>query len=221
MVFTHPQQQMDPTRGFLGFSGFLYPGKPSFEPDPYQTSEDHVVLNKDLDLVHAPDFYQVTAGVGIGEKPFHGYASKDPRLADVLRNDTLVLDRPPFQPAHVQPLCRSDSDSGVAPTASVFPSYENITGGNIQYYTDASISEAFYPPMYQIPSRVQSSIFKDPMGSLKAYYEKIPVLRRNTMLSEYSFDQDQMSFREDIMSRQQSLMDRTDYQKFHAHFTTS
>lgn len=192
------------------------PGCPAEEPDPYYDAQGLVVLNPSLDLHPAPDFFPIYRPAAPGESAISGSTSLDPRLVDVLRNDRLILDRPVLQPAQVQPLCL-DPDAAY-PSTGVQASYADLTGGQIQYYTDADISQTFFSPVYEMPAVVRPSMFRDPMGSLKVYYDREPLLRRNAALSDYSFDEDQMSFREDLMSRQSSLMDRSDYQKFHAHF---
>jgi len=216
MIFEHPLAEMTPTRRLQdGVSVTI--GKRNYEPNPYFENQPNMILNQGLDLVPAPDFFPVSVPSAPGQEPVQGFLSMDPRLIDTLRNDRLVLDRPAFQPSNVQPLYKPPKDYQ-PPSAFVYPSYKAITGGNYQYYVDRDLSQAFFPPMYQIPSTVQPSLYRDPMGGMKPYYQKTPILETNAALSEYSFDQDQMSFREDIMSRQSSLMDRTDFSKFHSHF---
>lgn len=219
MILDDPNRAMAATRRIsLSGAPTVTPGRPTYEPNPAYQDQSILILNTGLDLQFAKDFYPVSSSDDPMDIRVEGYTSKDPRLADVLRNDRLVLDRPVYQPAHVQPLCIPDTDAPAPPSSGFAPSYDDLVGGNYQYYLDKDLTQVFFSPVYEIPSTVRPSIFQDPMGSLKPYYEKQPILRRNVALSEYSFDQDQMSFREDLMSRQSSRMDRTDYAKFYHHF---
>jgi hypothetical protein len=52
------------------------------------------------------------------------------------------------------------------------------------------------------------------MGSIKPYYKRIPVLERNNNIYEYSFDQDQCEFREDLMALRLSSIQKSDYTIF-------
>lgn len=189
---------------------------PRTVPGVYSRSDPDIILNKDLDLVRAPDFFPIREpmppGAGL---PIEGFTSNDPRLIDTLRNNRLVLDKPALQPEGVQPLCRRPLMS--MPNTGTYDSYEDIRGGQLQYYKSALVSDIFEEPVYQIPSNVIKAVYQDPMGSLKPYYDRRPILQHNAQLSEYSFDQDQMEFREDLMSKQSSLMDRTDWDKFHGY----
>ena len=51
------------------------------------------------------------------------------------------------------------------------------------------------------------------MGSLKPQYIREPITNTK-YISDYSFDQDQISFREDIMSLQMRIPNQQDYNKF-------
>lgn len=183
---------------------------PEKEPRVLSFYYPTTVINTDLDLKDAPDFYPTADTAEV-----QGYQSQDPRLFDTLRNNHLVLDKPAQQPASVQPLCiPSLEDMKKMPYAGVYPDYQSLTGGNYQYYTSPFLSDAYAEPVYQIPSMVKGVVFQDPMGSLKPYYDRQPIMRENSQLSEYSFDRDQMSFREDIIANQSSLMNRKDFQIF-------
>lgn len=191
--------------------------RPTFEPSMLSFDLPNRVMNTDLDLKDAPDFVPTAPGAEIP-----GYESLDPRLIDTRRNIRLVLDRPAQQPAFVQPLCVPPPEaSATQPYAGFYPDYQSLTGGNRQYYIDPLLSDAYFEPVYQIPAEVKGAVYQDPMGSLKPYYDRQPILDRNTQLSEYSFDQDQMSFREDIMSKQASGMNRRSFEVFHKYFHTA
>lgn len=184
-------------------------------PGVFSRSDPDIILNKDLDLVRAPDFYPIREPMPPGAgRSIEGFTSNDPRLIDTLRNSRQILDTPALQPEGVQPLCRKPMMP--LPSTGTYDSYEDLRGGNLRYYKSALVADIFAEPVYQIPSNVVKAVYQDPMGSLKPYYDRRPILQHNAQLSEYSFDQDQMEFREDLMSKQSSLMDRTDWDKFNS-----
>jgi hypothetical protein len=165
------------------------------------------IINTKLDLVPAQDFYPQQGG----------YTSNDPRLIDTRRGIQMVLDRPAVQPRHVQPL----TDIAIAPLPPIqaqYQGYEDITLGNRTYLWSDFKTEVFPSPLYTIQSDVQGVLFTDPMGSLKPYYLKGPVSQNKSMYSDYTWDQDQLSFREDIMARQADTRNKTRYTAFQSFF---
>jgi len=177
------------------------------EPNVY-TNRRSQVLNPNLDLHPNPD--------AIFDPTTKKYSSADPRLYDVVRNIRLSFDTPPLQPKDIQPLKNIACSNINVP--SQYQNYSDIELGNVSYYTTLFKTEIFPSPIYQIPSTIEGSVYTDPMGSVRPYYKKQPLFQQPTMLSEYTFDQDQMSFREDLMSLQSSKMDRRNFHKFHSFF---
>ena len=49
------------------------------------------------------------------------------------------------------------------------------------------------------------------MGALKPQYDRVPIAYNNYNISDYSFDRDQMGFREDLMSKQMRVMDQQEW----------
>jgi len=178
----------------------LYPEPPINIPNQ--------VINPHLDLHPAPDFFQEPGGT---------FTSLDPRLYDPVRNIRLHFDRAAVQPQNVQPL-QNVASQELPPWNAHYRNYRDITLGNVQTEWSAQKTQVFPTPVYQIPSNVHGVLFEDPMGSTKPYYLKQPLTQHQTSLSPYTFDQDTMSFREDIMARQSSRMDRTDFTKFYSFF---
>lgn len=189
----------------------LYPA------EPISVSDRDMVYyqNIDRDVQNAPDFFHV--------KGRDTYRSLDPRLIDVVRNIHMELDRPPLQPRNVQPLQHMyDDESKLKIQAGVYlDGYPSIYGGDVQYYIDPSMAQAYDSPVYVLRSSVVPFVFQDPMGALKPQYDRVPLYQNNTSVAEYSFDQDQMSFREDLISRQSRLMNQSDYVMYTAHFPSS
>lgn len=145
-------------------------------------------LNGIAGLAYSQDF------VPIGKY----YASMDPRTIDVTRNMRTVFDAPPFESPNTQPLRKIYSDPGYKTGyAGVFNS------GSVRYYTDIEIADPYGTPPYVIPSEIYPTLFVDPMGGIRPYYEKVPLTEKSNEIFEYSFDQDQLNWREDLMSKQQ------------------
>lgn len=140
------------------------------------------------------------------------YTSQDPRTIDVTRNMRILYDRPPLQTRNTQPLQHLYTDP--SPRTGFYPDYQDIHAGQIMYYTDAATADPYGNPPYVIPSTMVPTLLQDPMGGLHPYYEKIPLFQKNNHLFEYSFDQDTLGFREDIMSKQQEKRYSRDWNTF-------
>lgn len=99
-----------------------------------------------------------------------------------------------------------------------YDSYHDIDGGQLTYYIDDYLTQAYFSPNYQIRSSIRPRVFVDPMGSLKPEYHRKPITKTASYLSDYTFDQDQMGFREDIMSLQSRKRDQQDFSKFYGNY---
>jgi len=176
-------------------------------------STDHVFYqNLDRDIASAPDFVKVDGK--------DTWRSLDPRLIDPVRGIRMQLDRPPLQPRNVQPLSRmyDDPNSERVRTGFYLDGYPSMYGGDILYYVDPSLGVVYDSPVYSIRSSVVPFVFQDPMGGLKPQYDRVPLYKNNTSVATYSFDQDQMSYREDLIARQSRKMNQSDYNLYVAHF---
>lgn len=182
-----------------------------YAAEPLITNKDYIFLNKERDIENARDFYKIC-----GDEGAH---SRDPRLMDPVRNIRMVLDRPPYQPRNVQPLQHMYDDCGNHIIPKVYKQgYESIYPGDIQYYLDPSQAQAYDNPEYALQQAVVPFVFQDPMGALKPQYDRVPLYKNNQNISDYTFDQDQISFREDMITRLQRTMNQSDYQLFAGHF---
>lgn len=183
-----------------------------YAAEPLEVENKYIWLNPNRDVESARDFFKTGKG--------NTYSSLDPRLYDPVRNIRMDLDRPPYQPRNVQPLQNIYSDcenDRVYPQP--YPSgYSTIAGGDIIYYIDPTQCVAYDQPNYVIRSAVVPYVFQDPMGATKPHYERLPLFEKNTNVASYTFDQDQMSFREDLMSRQSAKMNQRDYSYYVGHF---
>jgi len=174
------------------------------EPLYLDPNGPNTYVTPNVDLKPAPDFFEVNDGL---------YTSWDPRLYDPVRNIRLHLDRAAVQPLNVQPLRNVYSQK--LPSTGQYRTIEDIRLGNVIRYVSPFTQQVYPSPIYQMTANVQGVLFQDPMGSVKPYYLREPVMQHNKALSNYTFDQDQMSFREDIMARQSQKMNRTDFSKFY------
>lgn len=180
------------------------------EPIIVQDPNRYIILNKERDIQSASDFYM--------ECGHEGAHSKDPRLIDPIRNIRTVLDRPAYQPRNVQPLRDIYGQSNQNITPRIYSNYEDIYAGDVQYYIDPSQAQAYDNPEYAIQTAVVPFVFQDPMGALKPQYDRVSLYKNNQNISDYTFDQDQIGFREDMIERLQRTMNQTDYQLYVGHF---
>lgn len=157
-------------------------------------------LNGIAGLAYSQDFVPIEGGY---------YASMDPRTIDVTRNMRLVFDAPPFESPDTQPLRKIYSSPGYHTGYNVF------NAGSVRYYTDVDTADPYATPPYVIPSEVIPTLFQDPMGGLHPYYEKVPLVQKSSDMFEYSFDQDQINWREDLMSKQQEKQNSQKWDTFH------
>jgi hypothetical protein len=130
----------------------------------------------------------------------------DSRMVDA-RGLRLELD----QPAKVGAVDMDDvykiDNSGYG---GIYQSYSSMNNGNISYYVDKSVSQPFFDPVYTLTSTVDKRILLDPMTNPKPDYSK----NVNSTLKAVVNDQyarDQLSFREELISRQQNLYNRTSW----------
>jgi hypothetical protein len=136
------------------------------------------------------------------------YLSRDPRQFNSPRADYMPLDSIPID-GNVRLKDVYDDrydDYGIG-----FQSYDKIKDGQIVYYIDKSIEDAFYKPVYSEPAEEVSVLYRDPMGSMKPEYNRNALVNTAnptvTTAKKYpyclSYLQDTQSFREDIIALQQ------------------
>lgn len=142
-----------------------------------------------------------------------GYQSMDPRTVDAPRAIRTTYDRPPLYSKNTQPIENLYTDRGAR--TGFYKDYRDIKTGNIFYYTDADQADPYGIDPYTLTSFTQPQIDVDPMGAYLPVYQKIPVFQNNRNSFEYTFDQDQAQFREDIMALQSRQINRSDFQFYH------
>ena len=134
---------------------------------------------------------------------------------DVRRNAVLKLDRPPYRSTYfltnnnVRPqpgmsiYCPEYRDYG-----RNYATYSDINAGQITYYIDPKIEDAYFSPNFTIPAKVEGVMYRDPMGSLKPTYVRKEVMTPNECYNPLSFIRDSAVHREDIMAGQMAQMNQ-------------
>ncbi len=170
----------------------------------------YTVLNKDFGLERDNKFFEVNCpSKNLNKCTGKWTVRDDSRVHNNAVNQSILLDAPPFT-AHT-PLNKVYSDKLSDYGKTFYNTYSQINSGQIQYYVDHSLEEPLIQPIFQIKSDVGSNVFKDPMGALKPEYKRDPLTLENKNISDYSFDRDQMAFREDIIHGNRTQMNQTDW----------
>jgi len=183
-------------------NGHLY--KISNNYDPMYEEKQKVMFQNSLGLTQMPD-YKIRQN-GIGGKGF--FYPSDGRVVDAVRDIKTILDKPAETGSVDMDLVGTFDNSNYG---AKYNTYSDIRNGQIAYYVDPSISQPFFAPVYTLSSYVDKVIFKDPMDSVKPEYIKTPITSTSYVSSNDQATRDQLSFREDLMSKQQSLYNRTSW----------
>ena len=130
----------------------------------------------------------------------------DSRMVDA-RGMRLQLDQPAKVGAvHMDDVYKIDN-SGYG---GVYPTYSAMNNGHIASYVDSSVSQPFFDPVYTLSSTVTKQVLTDPMTNPQPDYSKtVGHTLRRVVNDQYA--RDQLSFREELMSRQQNLYNRTSW----------
>lgn len=177
---------------------------------PEGTKTEEELNRKGFNLIEADDFEKKTSNEGIT-----GFTSMDPRTYNSPHNQYMFLDKPPLYLKNTQPLQDIYGDSNSDVKTGYYKSIKDIRGGSYIYSTDLKVNLPFTSPVFEIQAYNRPSILKDPMGSTKTYYQRIPIPSETEKISEYSFDRDQMAFREDLIALQNDQMNRNNYDSYH------
>ena len=145
-----------------------------------------------------------------------GYLTNDPRLISGSHNgQRLVLNTPPY--TSTIKLANIYSDPNLNLYGQKYTDYGSINAGQITYYNDKSIEDAFYSPVFANSATVTGYDEKDPMSSVRPYYDRNPVVQP-ALLKTVGENNDQLTwlrdsgeFREDIISKQMRRINRQKY----------
>lgn len=144
------------------------------------------------------------------------YVTNDPRLISASHSGQILpLDRPPINESIK--LSEIYTNPDMKYYGQEYKTYSDINAGQILYYYDHSIEDALYEPIFENNARVEASVYKDPMSAMKPEYNRIPIINTNVLNTKkntpgvLSWIRDSQESREDIMSKQMSLFNRTKY----------
>ena len=200
------------------------------KPPPFFETYDRLEFNRDIQPKNkvgkyelnpqaytnkiVPDFGMVPCKTA-SSCPTPSWMSWDPLLFSNTRVNYTPLDRPPtYGQVRMKNIYK---DGYTYDNALGYQTYDKIGDGDITYYIDESIQDAFYHPVFSEPAEEQSQLFIDPMGGIKPEYNRKPIINTEnpttTKQSCYpyslSFIQDSQSQREDLMSLQTRKMNQT------------
>jgi hypothetical protein len=195
---------------------------PGCEPSPYFECYERVILGEKLQpsdkegwAEYNPNLYNSKMDKTFGKIPKSSgvcpgdsYTSSDPRQFDTLHAQWLPLDRPPMNGKVKLTEIYDKKYNGYGQGSMP---YTTIVDGDITYYRDRSIADAFYRPVYSEPAKETAILYHDPMGLIKPEYNRTPLINTENPVTTVrgnfpyclSFLQDTQSFREDIMALQQ------------------
>ncbi len=147
-----------------------------------------------------------------------GYTSYDPRLKDVMRGgERMILDRPPIN--HSVKLDKVYNQN-LKNYGRNYKNYKDVNGGQIMYYNDKSIEDAYYSPNFVDPVQIVGYAYRDPMSTIKPQYIRLPLNQQPNPVTYsgcnyngcgLSFISDSQEFRQDLMSKQMSKMNQQRY----------
>ena len=150
--------------------------------------------------------------------PKTGYLSNDPRLISAIRGgQKLVLDNPPINGGQIK-LKDIYTEPTMQNYGQKYNCYEDIKAGDIIYYIDRSIEDAFIPEIFQNNAYDTGILYQDPMSSLKPQYERQPVYRNNLLDTKkdtynhgLSWLDDSCEQREDLIALQMKKQNKHKY----------
>jgi hypothetical protein len=144
------------------------------------------------------------------------YITNDPRLVSGAHDgQILALDRPPIN-GKVD-LNKIYTDKDLNYYGKKYNSYNDVNTGQITYYIDQTLQNPIFEPLFGNPSRVDGYVYKDPMGSMKPQYIRVPVKHidlldtKSNNSGQLTWMRDSLESREDLLSFQMSKNNREKY----------
>lgn len=195
-----------------------YPFKTQNEP---MNKDGYVMINPaSITANYARDFYELDCSKepNTFTYPNKVYSSLDPRLISAYHNgQTLALDRHPID-TDIK-LKDVYTDPRMPLYGQRYNDYRDINAGQILYYIDRKIEDSLFQPLFENPSEIQGTIYKDPMGATYPEYHRTPIVHNNFLKTRnrtYTYGlssiDDINEFREDIIHKQMRVHDRWRYE---------
>lgn len=141
-----------------------------------------------LGLTIVPDFIPNPDGT---------YTSLNPKTERAVDGARVVLDRPSTTGSVRM------KDVYTHPLLDRYTPF-NMNKGEVQYYIDNTIKDAYYKPVYDIPSSTVQVPYVDPMSSSKPHYIQCISQQALAQYSPYSFIRDTAFYRENLTAAQQA-----------------
>lgn len=171
---------------------------------PHPNSDEYALLNKiGVDYqINQYDFVENQQGIP------YAWKGTNPLLMDQVRGYPLLLDRPNF--TGEVPVGNVPHDEIYTPYYSrygkYYSNYNNITGGQIQYYVDSSIADPYFKPNFVTPAKVTYVAKVDPMGVYRFDYNRDSLQPYSWNMCKKdecdSFTHDTLEFRQELMEKQ-------------------
>lgn len=158
----------------------------------------------------AEGFDKVGCSVAKGVPGGTTFISRDPRQFNAARAEYLPIDTPPIDgDVRLKNIYNEEYDN--YGNLGGFQPYSTIKDGQIMYYLDHSIADAFYHPVFSEPAQQTLNLYKDPMGAMKPEANRKALINtENPATTQPTFYpyclssiQDSQSYREDLMALQQ------------------
>ena len=144
------------------------------------------------------------------------YLNSDPRLFNAAGGTWLQLDRPPIETdTKLKDLV---TDKSLDNYGQNYKSYNDVNAGQILYYIDRNLQDAFYEPIFSKKATAVGTMYKDPMGNMRPQYDRIPNQKYDPILGnpcdvsgEYclSWMKDTQHHREDLLALQMRSSNET------------
>ena len=138
------------------------------------------------------------------------YLNSDPRLYNAAAATWLQLNRPPLSAS--TKLDTLNSNKSLDNYGQGYKSYADINAGQYLYYIDKDREDVLFEPLFSEKATVVGTMYKDPMGSMKPVYDRIPHNQQDygiladpcNVSGNYclSFIKDTQGYREDLLSIQ-------------------
>jgi hypothetical protein len=180
-------------------------------PGPVRKGKQYDITNLNNQTYKAAtDFYSVDCANPSDCNSNRTYVAFDQRLFDPIRNIVTKLDSIPYDgeitmdqvydPKYV----RKGYGKG-------YETYSDIDAGQILYYNDATIANPYFNPNFIIPNNTYTQLMRTPMGSIEPQYYNVNTQKSLRNLGCNRWVQDSLFNREDLMSRQMSLMNKQNW----------
>ncbi len=162
----------------------------------------------------AKDFELAESSYHCPEQQYTAYG--DSRLVNAARAQTTTLSQPPTDGS--MRLNQLAGSTYLDNFGQNYKSYADINAGQIMYYNDTSIEDPYFRPNFITSAKTDGLLYKDPMGAMKPQYTRVPIKddnplgpKRDEYDGQYSWMQDSLNYRQDIMSLQQRKSNQQRY----------